>query len=229
MNKKELIIIAIDGYSGCGKSTTAKLVADEIGYSYLDTGAMYRAVTLYFLDNHINITNDKSVLEALEKIKIEFRFNEKFKRSEIYLNGLRVQKEIRTMHVSEAVSDVSALSPVRKKLVELQQKIGKTGGVVMDGRDIGTTVFPNAELKVFMTADIKARAFRRQKEMSKEGEVLSIEDIVNNLKSRDTIDMNRTESPLRQAEDAFVIDTTELTVDNQVQAVIGLYHKIIKG
>ncbi len=223
------IIIAIDGYSGCGKSTTAKLVADEIGYSYLDTGAMYRAVTLYFLDNHINITSDKSVLEALEKIKIEFRFNEKFKRSEIYLNGLRVQKEIRTMRVSEAVSDVSALSPVRKKLVELQQKIGKSGGVVMDGRDIGTTVFPNAELKVFMTADIKARAYRRQKEMSKEGEVLSIEDIVKNLESRDTIDMNRTESPLRQAEDAFVIDTTELTVDNQVQAVIGLYHKIIKG
>lgn len=223
------IIIAIDGYSGCGKSTTAKLVADEIGYSYLDTGAMYRAVTLYFLDNHINITNDKSVLEALGKIKIAFRFNDKFKRSEIYLNGLRVQKEIRTMRVSEAVSDVSALVPVRKKLVELQQKMGKSGGVVMDGRDIGTTVFPDAELKVFMTADIKARAYRRQKEMSKEGEMLFIEDIVKNLESRDHIDMNRKESPLRQAEDAYVIDTTELTVDNQVQAVIGLYHKIVKG
>lgn len=226
MNK---IIIAIDGYSGCGKSTTAKLVADEIGYSYLDTGAMYRAVTLYFLDNHINIANEKLVLETLDKIKIEFRFNEKFKRSEIYLNGLRVHKDIRTMRVSEAVSRVSALAPIRKKLVELQQKIGKSGGVVMDGRDIGTTVFPNAELKVFMSADIKARAYRRQKEMSKEGEVLSIEEIVKNLEARDHVDMNRVESPLRQAEDAFVIDTTELTVGNQVQAVIGLYHKIIKG
>lgn len=227
MGDKTKIIIAIDGYSGCGKSTTAKLVADEIGYSYLDTGAMYRAVTLYFLDNHINITNDKMVDEALTKIKVEFRFNEKFKRSEIYLNGLRVQKDIRTMRVSQFVSEVSALAAVRKKMVELQQKIGKAGAVVMDGRDIGTTVFPQADLKIFMTADVKARAYRRQKELAKEGEVLSIEEIIQNLEKRDYVDMNRTESPLRQAEDAFVIDTTELTIDNQVQAVVRLYEKVV--
>lgn len=226
MGKK--IVIAIDGYSGCGKSTTAKRVAKEIGYSYLDTGAMYRAVTLYFLDKHVNISDNQLVEKRLAEISIEFRFNAKTHKSEIYLNGIKVEKEIRTMEVSNSVSAVSALPVVRTKMVDLQKRIGEKGGVVMDGRDIGTTVFPNAELKVFMTADVKARAYRRQKELMKMGEVLSVEEIAENLESRDLMDTTRKESPLRQAEDAHVIDTTSLTIENQVQAVISLYERVIK-
>lgn len=221
------IIIAIDGYSGCGKSTTAKLVAKEIGYSYLDTGAMYRAATLYFLDNHIKLTDKKAVDKALEAIQIEFRFNDKFQQSEVYLNGLRVEKDIRSMRVSEKVSQVSALAAVRQKMTQLQQEIGKRGAVVMDGRDIGTTVFPDAELKVFMTADVKARAFRRQKELSERGEVETIETIVENLENRDRLDTTRDESPLRQADDAYVIDTTSLTIESQVLGVIHLFERVM--
>ena len=222
------IVIAIDGYSGCGKSTTAKRVAKEIGYSYLDTGAMYRAVTLYFLDKHVNISDNLLVEKRLSEISIGFRFNEKTLKSEIFLNGIKVEKEIRSMEISNAVSAVSALPVVRAKMVDLQKRIGEKGGVVMDGRDIGTTVFPDAELKVFMTADVKARAHRRQKELMKMGEVLSVEEIAENLESRDLMDTTRKESPLRQAEDAHVIDTTSLTIDNQVQAVINLYERVIK-
>ena len=225
---REKIVIAIDGYSGCGKSTTAKRVAKEIGYSYLDTGAMYRAVTLYFLDKHVNISDNLLVEKRLSEISIGFRFNEKTLKSEIFLNGIKVEKEIRSMEISNAVSAVSALPVVRTKMVDLQKRIGEKGGVVMDGRDIGTTVFPDAELKVFMTADVKARAHRRQKELMKMGEVLSVEEIAENLESRDLMDTTRKESPLRQAEDAHVIDTTSLTIDNQVQAVINLYERVIK-
>ena len=226
MSKK--IVIAIDGYSGCGKSTTAKKVAEAIGYSYLDTGAMYRAVTFFFINNLISLSDAAAVDKALDEISIEFRFNEKFKRSEVYLNALRIEKEIRSMDVSKQVSNVAALPAVRARLVYLQKKIGEKGGVVMDGRDIGTTVFPDAELKVFMTADVKARAFRRQKELAKQGEVLSIEEIIENLEERDRIDTTREESPLRKAEDAHIIDTTELTISNQVQAVVSLFERVGK-
>ena len=222
------IVIAIDGYSGCGKSTTAKKVAEAIGYSYLDTGAMYRAVTFFFINNLISLDDESSVSKALDEILIEFRFNEKFQRSDVYLNSLRIEKEIRSMEVSRQVSNVAALPAVRERLVYLQTKIGEKGGVVMDGRDIGTTVFPNAELKVFMTADVKARAYRRQKELAKQGEILSIEEIVDNLEERDRIDTTREESPLRKADDAHIIDTTELTISNQVQAVVSLYDRAIQ-
>lgn len=222
------IVIAIDGYSGCGKSTTAKKVAEAIGYSYLDTGAMYRAVTFFFINNLISLDDESAVSKALDEISIEFRFNEKFQRSDVYLNSLRIEKEIRSMEVSRQVSKVASLPVVRERLVYLQTKIGEKGGVVMDGRDIGTTVFPNAELKVFMTADVKARAYRRQKELAKQGEILSIEEIIENLEERDRIDTTREESPLRKADDAHIIDTTELTISNQVQAVVSLYERVIQ-
>lgn len=227
MSMEKKIVIAIDGYSGTGKSTTAKRVAEEIGYSYLDTGAMYRAVSLYFLNHHIKLSDDSAVEKALSKISIEFRFNEKFQRSEVYLNSLRVEKDIRSMEVSKHVSKVAALAIVRSKMVQLQKKIGESGSVVMDGRDIGTAVFPNADLKVFMTADVRARAFRRQKELASQGEVIAIEEVIENLEERDRIDTTRDESPLRQAEDAHVIDTTELAIDNQVQAVINLFERVV--
>lgn len=216
------IIIAIDGYSACGKSTTAKVVANILNYSYIDTGAMYRAVTLYFLENFISATNPHEVEDALREIDIEFRHNEKAGRSDTYLNGLNVEHKIRQMTVSENVSEVSAISAVRKFLVAQQQKMGKKKGIVMDGRDIGTVVFPEAEVKIFMTADMMIRAKRRQDELLEKGEMVKLEDILDNLKKRDLIDTSRSDSPLRQAENAQVVDTTYITFEEQVEMIIHL-------
>ncbi|MCW5909790.1 MAG: (d)CMP kinase [Cyclobacteriaceae bacterium] len=215
------IIIAIDGYSACGKSTTAREVARELGYRYIDSGAMYRAVTLYFLDKHVALTNPKEVERALQDIKISFVVNSKGI-SQTFLNGRNVEKEIRKMKISENVSPVSAIRAVRVAMVEQQRRMGKDRGVVMDGRDIGTVVFPGAELKIFLTADMLVRAFRRQKELLEKGDLVDIDTIVANLKQRDSIDSNREESPLRKADDAEGIDTTHITIDEQVDEVIRL-------
>ena len=215
------IVIAIDGYSACGKSTTAKQVASILGYRYIDSGAMYRAVTLYFLDHHVSLTNPKEVSTALHQVHISFKVNSK-KVSETYLNGLNVEKEIRNMRISESVSQVSTLREVRQALVEQQRRMGKEKGVVMDGRDIGTVVFPNSELKLFMTADILVRAFRRQKELLNRGQLVDLDEVIDNLLRRDKIDTGRAESPLRQAVDAIVIDTTHISIDEQVDEVIRL-------
>lgn len=215
------IIIAIDGYSACGKSTTAKETARILGYRYIDTGAMYRAVTLYFLDHHISLTNPKEVTKALSQIHITFRVN-KAGLTETYLNGLNVEKEIRDMRVSESVSQVSAIPAVRHDMVDQQRRMGKDRAVVMDGRDIGTVVFPDAELKLFMGADILIRAFRRQKELLSRDEMVDIDTIIDNLLKRDEIDSTRKESPLRKAADAMELDTTYITVDEQVDEVVRL-------
>lgn len=215
------IVIAIDGYSACGKSTTAKQVASILGYRYIDTGAMYRAVTLYFLDHHVALTNPKEVVKALQQIQISFKVNSR-NVSETYLNGLNVERQIRNMRVSEQVSEVSTLKDVRLALVEQQRRMGREKGVVMDGRDIGTVVFPQAELKLFMTADVLVRAFRRQKELLDRKQLVDLDEVIDNLLQRDKIDTERVESPLRQADDAVVIDTTHISIDEQVDEVIRL-------
>lgn len=216
------IVIAIDGYSACGKSSTAKRVAAKLNYAYIDTGAMYRAVTLYFLDHYIDLTNPKHVKQALDKIEIEFRYNSHNGQNETYLNGLNVEKEIREMKVSDRVSEVSALAEVRNCMVTLQRKMGRKKGVVMDGRDIGTAVFPDAELKIFMTADFDVRAERRQKELLEKDALVNIEEVKANLAKRDHIDTTRKENPLRQATDAHVIDTTHISMDEQVDKIMVL-------
>ena len=213
------IVIAIDGYSACGKSTTAKQVAGILGYRYIDSGAMYRAVTLFFLDHHVSLTNPKEVSKALQQVQISFKVNSK-NISETYLNGSNVENQIRKMRISENVSQVSTLKDVRESLVEQQRRMGREKGVVMDGRDIGTVVFPHAEMKLFMTADILVRAFRRQKELLDRGQLVALDDVIDNLLHRDKIDTGRTESPLKQAGDALVIDTTHISIDEQVDEVI---------
>jgi CMP/dCMP kinase len=220
MNMKK-IIIAIDGYSACGKSTTAKEVARELNYRYIDSGAMYRAVTAYFLDHHVSLTNPKEVERALGEIRITFIVNSKGI-SETFLNGISVEGAIRKMRISENVSQVSALRDVRVAMVEQQRKLGKEKGIVMDGRDIGTVVFPDAELKIFLTADMLVRAFRRQKELLERNDLIDIDEIIDNLTKRDQIDSNRKESPLVKAENAITIDTTHITIDEQVDEVIRL-------
>lgn len=213
------MVIAIDGYSACGKSTTAKEVARILGYRYIDSGAMYRAVTLYFLDNHVSLSNPKEILKALSQIHIAFKVNSKGM-SETYLNNLNVEKEIRKMRISEKVSPVSAIKDVRIAMVEQQRRMGKEKAIVMDGRDIGTVVFPNAELKFFMTADMVVRAIRRQKELLENDRLVDLDEVIENIAQRDKIDTTRKESPLRQAPDAIVIDTTHVTVDEQVDEVV---------
>ncbi|MCA6392572.1 MAG: (d)CMP kinase [Cytophagales bacterium] len=215
------IVIAIDGYSACGKSSTAKNVAKELNYRYIDSGAMYRAVTLYFLDHLVAITNSKEVEKAIREIQLSFRVNAKGV-SELFMNGINVEKDIRKMRISENVSPVSALKEVREAMVAIQRKLGKDKGIVMDGRDIGSVVFPDAELKVFLTADILVRAFRRQKELLQRDDLVDIDTIVGNLASRDQIDSTRKESPLVKSADAFLIDTTHITIDEQVDEVIRL-------
>jgi CMP/dCMP kinase len=216
------IIVAIDGYSACGKSTTAKILAAKLAYVYIDTGAMYRAVALYFIQHYINSTNPKAVAEALNQIQISFVHNNKTDVCETYLNGLNVESEIRKMYVSEKVSEVSAIPAVRKHLVDLQQKLARKRGVVMDGRDIGTHVFPDAELKIFMVADMNVRAFRRQQELFERKQIVDLEDIIANIQSRDLMDTTREESPLRKAADAYEIDTTYITVEEQVDCIMNL-------
>lgn len=219
MNAFRKIVIAIDGYSACGKSTTAKEVARILGYRYIDSGAMYRAVTLYFLDNHISLSNPKEIVRALSQIHISFKVNSKGA-SETYLNNLNVEKEIRKMRISEKVSPVSALKEVRVAMVDQQRRMGKERAIVMDGRDIGTVVFPNAELKFFMTADMIVRAIRRQKELLENDKLVDLDEVIENIAERDRIDTTRKESPLRKANDAIVIDTTHITIDEQVDEVV---------
>ncbi|MBI3220786.1 MAG: (d)CMP kinase [Bacteroidetes bacterium] len=213
------IVIAIDGYSACGKSTTAKEVARILGYRYIDSGAMYRAVTLYFLDHLVSFTNPKEIDKALQDIKLSFVVNLKGV-TEIFLNGINVEKAIRKMRISENVSQVSTIKVVREAMVALQRKMGKDKGIVMDGRDIGTVVFPEAELKVFLTADLMVRAFRRQKELLEKEDLVPIDTIVENLRSRDLIDSTRKESPLVKAADATEMDTTHVTIEEQVDEVV---------
>lgn len=215
------IVIAIDGYSACGKSSTAKMVASILGYRYIDTGAMYRAVTLYFMEHHVALTNPKEISRSLQQIGISFKVNSK-NITETYLNGLNVEKAIRSMRVSERVSEVSAIRDVRTAMVEQQRKMGKEKGVVMDGRDIGTVVFPQAELKLFMSADLLVRAFRRQKELLEKERLIDLDDVISNIVQRDQIDTTRAESPLRRADDAILIDTTQITLDEQVDEVVRL-------
>ena len=214
------IIIAIDGYSACGKSTTAKALAKKLEYSFIDSGAMYRAVTLYFQQNHVAITNNKDVESNLNKIDISFRFNAHKKRNEIILNGVCVEDEIRTLEVTKLVSEVSAIPFVRTKLVALQRKMGKEKGIVMDGRDIGTNVFPNAELKIFMTASVDVRVERRQKELLERGDLVSYDEVRESIEKRDHIDTTRKQNPLKKAEDAWTLDNSELTMEEQVDVVL---------
>src|SRR5690606_6617660 len=208
-------VIAIDGYSSCGKSTLAKALAKKIGFTYVDSGAMYRAVTLYFLRNHISLTDDAQIQSALENIHIDL-VNVGGNLS-VFLNQEDVSEEIRQMKVSEFVSEVSALKKVRKAMVAQQQALGKRKNIIMDGRDIGTTVFPNADLKIFMTASPEIRALRRYHELQAKGENVSMEEVVENLSHRDHIDTHREESPLTQAEDAFVLDNSNLSEDEQLE------------
>ena len=210
------IIIAIDGFAGCGKSTLAKQLAEELQYLFLDTGAMYRAVTLYLLENEVDWKNGNALGEALEKIKIDFQFDAADNKYFTLLNGKNVEEEIRGIEVSNKVSEVAAVSAVRKFLVKQQQEIGKQKGIVMDGRDIGTVVFPNAELKIFVTAKMEVRVQRRLLELQSNGIMVSEDDIRNNLIKRDREETTRTDSPLKKAEDAIELDNSELSMEEQL-------------
>lgn len=222
------IIIAIDGGSGCGKSTTAKTVAKILGYAYIDTGAMYRAVTHYFIMHAVDLKDAVAVQEALNNISIKFEFNPQSNRNETLLNDVNVEDEIRGMEVSRLVSPVSEISAVRRKLVEQQREMGLKKGIVMDGRDIGTVVFPDAELKVFMSCDLNIRAERRKKELDEKGKMVTLEEVVENLGERDRIDSSRSDSPLMKASDAFLIDTSHLTFNDQVNKVLDLVGKRVE-
>lgn len=222
------IVIAIDGYSGCGKSSTAKAVAKELGYTYIDSGAMYRAATLHFLNNFLSPTNPHDVEKALRTLEISFHINSETGKQETFLNGLHVEDEIRSMRVSERVSEIATLKSVREELVSQQQKLGKKKGVVMDGRDIGSVVFPGAELKVFMSADLDTRSVRRQQELLEKGELVDLDEIRNNLSERDRIDSSRKESPLLKMPEAIEIDTSELTFENQVAQIVFQARQIIE-
>lgn len=210
------IIITIDGYSSCGKSTLARQLAKHLNYVYVDSGAMYRAITLYFLRNHIDWENPLQVNEALSNIELEFLFNKDKGISEIFLNGENVEYLIRELIVAEKVSEVSTIKEVRDFAVAAQQKMGEEKGIVMDGRDIGTTVFPRAELKLFMTADNTVRVERRFKEMIEKNPNTTIEEVAHNLELRDYIDSNREISPLRKADDAIILDNTHLSREEQL-------------
>jgi cytidylate kinase len=220
------IVVAIDGYSSCGKSTLAKALAKKLHFVYVDSGAMYRAVTLYFLRNLVDITSEKAVAEALENIHLDFHARDY--ETHITLNGEEVSNEIRDMKISEMVSPVSALKKVRTEMVNQQQRMGKTANIVMDGRDIGTTVFPEASLKIFMTADPKVRAERRYKEMIAKGDLISLEEVFENLAHRDFLDTTRTESPLKRAEDAIILDNTELTPEEQLSFALNQVQPFLK-
>ena len=214
------LVIAIDGYSSCGKSTTAKAVAAALHYAYVDTGAMYRAVTLYLLEKQISFDDLGCIEEALHTLTISFRRNRRTGRNEVFLDGANREDDIRQMVISNSVSEVSVIPMVRHAMVAQQQRMGRKRGVVMDGRDIGTTVFPDAEVKVFMTADVVVRAERRQTELALNGEQVPLEAIIENLRKRDHLDSTRAESPLRRAADAVLLDTTHLVIDEQVDFVL---------
>lgn len=214
------IIITIDGWSSCGKSTLAKRLAKELGYVYVDSGAMYRAITLYFIRNNVDIENKTEINEALRNINLEFVVNSGAQRSEMFLNGENVEYLIRDLLIAEKVSDVAAIREVREFAVAQQQKMGKKKGIVMDGQDIGTVVFPKAELKIFMTADNTVRVERRFKELYAKNPNITIEEVKNNLEMRDYIDSHREISPLRKAGDALELDNTHLTEDQQFRKAL---------
>ena len=221
------IIITIDGWSSCGKSTIAKQLARSLGYVYIDSGAMYRAITLYFLRNHIDWTVSAHVEDALNHIELYFLYNPKSQQSEMHLNDENVEYLIRELVVAEKVSEVATISDVRTFAVAQQQKMGTEKGIVMDGRDIGTTVFPDAELKIFMTADMNVRVQRRFKEMYEKNPNITIEEVKHNLEMRDYIDSNREISPLRKADDAILLDNTLLTMEEQLEFAMKLVSKKI--
>lgn len=217
---RKKIVIAIDGFSSCGKSTFAKMIAARLGYIFIDTGAMYRAVTLYALENGAiqnGMVNEQKLKELLDRIAIKFRFNPQRGASDIYVDGEWVEGKIRTIEVSNLVSAVSQIPEVRTKLVAMQQEMGREKGVVMDGRDIGTVVFPDAELKLFMTADPHIRALRRYEELREKGDNVSLAEIEQNIIDRDRADQSRAISPLRQADDAVVLDNSYMTLEEQME------------
>ena len=228
---KHKIIIAVDGFSSCGKSTFAKAIAARLGYIFIDTGAMYRAVTLYALEHgaiRSGIVDEEAVVKLLDKISITFRFNPERGASDIYVDGDLAEGKIRTIEVSNCVSRVSAIPEVRSKLVAMQQEMGRRRGVVMDGRDIGTVVFPDAELKLFMTADPAVRACRRYKELTGKGMTVTMEEVERNILERDKADMSRAVSPLCQADDAIVLDNSHMTVDEQMAWFMEEFAKVCK-
>nr|WP_315222550.1 (d)CMP kinase [uncultured Flavobacterium sp.] len=225
------ITIAIDGFSSTGKSTLAKQLAKELAYVYVDTGAMYRAVTLYTMQNNFinaDFFDKKALIDSLSKIQLEFKFNADLGFAEMYLNGENVEKQIRTIEVSNFVSKVAEVSQVRSKLVEQQQEMGKNKAIVMDGRDIGTVVFPNAELKIFMTASAETRAQRRFEELQQKGDDVSYEEVLKNVVERDYIDTHREDSPLVIADDAIEIDNSYLSREEQFSAVLELINDVVK-
>ena len=229
MNKK--ITIAIDGFSSTGKSTLAKQLANNLGYVYVDTGAMYRAIALFAMQNgYIDSENfDKeSLIKSLPVIRLQFKYNPELGFAEMYLNDINVEKEIRTIEVSSFVSKVATIAEVRVKLVEQQKEMGKDKGIVMDGRDIGTVVFPEAELKIFMTASATTRAKRRYEELLQKGDFVTFEEVLQNVEERDYIDTHRDNSPLVLAEDAIEIDNSHLTREEQFEIVLGLVNDITK-
>ncbi|CAA0210646.1 (d)CMP kinase [Tenacibaculum maritimum] len=229
MSKK--ITIAIDGFSSTGKSTIAKQLAKKLGYIYVDTGAMYRAVTLYAMNQNF-ISDDtfdsNGLINNLNHIKLSFFFNENLGYAEMYLNGKNVEKQIRTIEVSKLVSLVSTISEVRKKLVDAQQEMGKNKGIVMDGRDIGTVVFPNAELKLYMTASADKRAKRRYKELIDRGDKVNYDEILHNVQERDRIDSTRKDSPLLKASDAIEFDNSDMGLEEQFERIMSLVNNRIQ-
>lgn len=230
MTKK--ITIAIDGFSSTGKSTVAKQLAKSLGYMYVDTGAMYRAVTLYAMENRFiskDFFDSENLISSLDKIHLKFRFDENLGFGVIYLNDKKVEKEVRTLEVSQFVSKIAAISEVREKLVAQQQEMGKEKGVVMDGRDIGTVVFPDAELKIFMTASSEERANRRSKEMRENGENVNFEEVLQNIQERDRLDTTREDSPLVKSPDAIEIDNSHLTLQQQDDTILSLAEEKIKS
>jgi CMP/dCMP kinase len=225
LNKK--IVIAIDGYSSCGKSTLAKALAKKLNYVYGDSGAMYRAIALYLINNDIDIHNHDAIIDALHHI--EMHFEQVNGENHLFLNGIDVEKEIRTPQIANLVSPIATISEVREYAVAQQQKMGTKKGIVMDGRDIGTTVFPDAELKIFMTAQIPVRTHRRHDEMITKGTPQTLTEVEANLIQRDHIDSTRAISPLRQADDALVIDNTDLTEEEQLAIALNLAIEKIEG
>lgn len=227
------IVIAVDGFSSCGKSTMAKALAKELKYIYIDSGAMYRAVTLYSIQHGFfkgDVLDEESLKSALDDIKISFKLNADTQQPDTYLNGVNVEKEIRQMEVSDKVSIVSTIKFVREKMVHLQQEMGEAKGIVMDGRDIGTVVFSDAELKIFVTATPEIRAERRLLELRTKGDnTTTFEEVLDNINKRDYMDQHRAESPLKQSEDAFVLDNTHMTREEQMQWILTKYKEVIHG
>jgi cytidylate kinase len=226
------ITIAIDGYSSTGKSTVAKQLAKELGYVYVDSGAMYRAMTLFAIQNKFFVSGlvaAEELVESMHIAKLHFKFNPELGFAEMYLNGENVESQIRTMEVSNLVSSVSAIPEVRRKLVAIQKEIGKNKGVVMDGRDIGTVVFPDAELKVFMTSSAETRAQRRYDELIEKGQEVTYEEVLNNVVERDRIDTTREDSPLVKADDAIEIDNSNLTKEEQFHKILQLAQETLRN